>query len=109
VPQLHNLKRSQPTHAHWDPEESSLCRRFRLRSIYANGKLITARCPMTEWKIVGKDRYPANLDWQGFEKVQAMLRDNHAPARWRRLRPGRATKIRLEGGADRHKFSFVAA
>lgn len=50
-------------------------------AIYPNGKLITARCPMTEWKIVVKDRYPAYLDWQGFEKVQAMLRDNHAEYR----------------------------
>ena len=29
--------------------------------------------------------------------------------RWRRLRPRRATKIRLEGGAGRRKFSFIAA
>lgn len=45
---------------------------------YANGKLITARCPMAEWKIVVKDRYPAYLDWESFERVQTMLRDNHA-------------------------------
>jgi DNA invertase Pin-like site-specific DNA recombinase len=45
---------------------------------YANGKLITERCPMPEWKIVVKDRYPTYLDWESFERVQAMLRDNHA-------------------------------
>ena len=45
---------------------------------YPNGKLITARRPMAEWKIVVKDRYPAYLDWESFERVQAMLRDNHA-------------------------------
>ena len=45
---------------------------------YPSGKLITARCPMGEWKIVVKDRYPAYLDWKSFERVQAMLRDNHA-------------------------------
>jgi hypothetical protein len=33
---------------------------------------------MSEWKIVVKDRYPVYLDWDGFERVQAMLRDNHA-------------------------------
>ena len=33
---------------------------------------------MAEWKIVLKDRYPAYLDWESFERVQAMLRDNHA-------------------------------
>lgn len=48
------------------------------RSTYANGKLITERCPMSEWKIVVKDRYPIYLDWESFERVQAMLRDNHA-------------------------------
>jgi DNA invertase Pin-like site-specific DNA recombinase len=32
-------------------------------STYANGKLITERCPMSEWKIVVKDRYPVYLDW----------------------------------------------
>ncbi|MGF6980289.1 DNA invertase Pin-like site-specific DNA recombinase [Paraburkholderia sp. JPY465] len=47
-------------------------------STYANGKLITERCPMSEWKIVLKDRYPMYLEWDGFERVQAMLRDNHA-------------------------------
>lgn len=45
---------------------------------YANGRLITARCPMAEWKIVVKDRYPAYLDWESFERVQTMLSDNHA-------------------------------
>ena len=33
---------------------------------------------MSEWKIVVKDRYPIYLDWERFEQVQAMLRDNHA-------------------------------
>ena len=33
---------------------------------------------MAEWKIVVKDRYPAYIDWQTFERIQAMLRDNYA-------------------------------
>ena len=45
---------------------------------YASGKLITTRCPMAEWKVVVKDRYPAYIGWADFERVQAMLRDNHA-------------------------------
>jgi DNA invertase Pin-like site-specific DNA recombinase len=45
---------------------------------YGNGKLITRPCPMEEWKIVVKDRYPAYIDWESFVRVQAMLRDNHA-------------------------------
>ena len=45
---------------------------------YPSGKLMTARCPMAEWKIVVKDRYPGYLDWESFERIQTMLRDNHA-------------------------------
>ena len=45
---------------------------------YPNGKLITAPCPRAEWKIVVKDKYPADIDWETFERIQAMLRDNHA-------------------------------
>jgi DNA invertase Pin-like site-specific DNA recombinase len=48
------------------------------RATYANGKLITARCPMAEWKVIVKDRYPAYIGWAEFERIQAMLRDNHA-------------------------------
>lgn len=48
------------------------------RATYASGKLITARCPMAEWKVVVKDRYPAYVGWADFERIQAMLRDNHA-------------------------------
>src|SRR3954453_10542959 len=48
------------------------------RATYASGKLITARCPMAEGKIVVKNRYPAYVGWEDFERVQAMLRDNHA-------------------------------
>lgn len=45
---------------------------------YANGKLITRRLPMAEWKIVVKDKYPAYISWADFEQVQAMIADNHA-------------------------------
>ena len=45
---------------------------------YASGKLVTARCPMAEWKVVVKDRYPAYVAWAEFERIQAMLRDNYA-------------------------------
>ena len=45
---------------------------------YANGKLVTTRCPMSEWQIVVQGKYPAYLDWDSFERIQAMLRDNHA-------------------------------
>jgi DNA invertase Pin-like site-specific DNA recombinase len=47
-------------------------------ALYPNGRLITTRCSMAEWKIVVKDRYPAYIDWESFGRIQAMLRDNHA-------------------------------
>ena len=48
---------------------------------------------MAEWKIVLKDRYPAYLDWETFERVQTMLRDNHAEYQ-RNLQSGRADAIK---------------
>ena len=53
---------------------------------YPSGKLITARCPMEDWKIVVKDRYPAYVDWERFERIQTMLRDNHAEYQHRQTR-----------------------
>lgn len=34
--------------------------------------------PRMDWRIVVKDKYPAYLSWETFEKIQAMLRDNRA-------------------------------
>ena len=42
------------------------------------GRPVMTRLPREEWQIVVKDRYPAYIDWQTFERIQAMLRDNHA-------------------------------
>ena len=39
---------------------------------------MTKLLPITEWKVVVKDKYPAYIDWRGFERIQTMLRDNHA-------------------------------
>ena len=32
---------------------------------------------MDEWKVCHKDQYPAYIDWDTFETIQAMIRDNH--------------------------------
>lgn len=32
----------------------------------------------TDWRIVVREKYPAYIDWQTFEKMQEMLRDNRA-------------------------------
>lgn len=36
------------------------------------------RLPMEQWKIVVKDKYPAYVGWETFERIQQMLQDNHA-------------------------------
>jgi DNA invertase Pin-like site-specific DNA recombinase len=36
------------------------------------------RLPMEDWKIRVNDKYPAYVSWETFEKIQAMLRQNHA-------------------------------
>lgn len=36
------------------------------------------RLPMEQWRIVVKDKYPAYVDWETFERIQKMLKDNHA-------------------------------
>ena len=47
-------------------------------ALYPNGRLITSPCPMAEWKIVVHGKYPPYIDWESFERIQAMLRDNYA-------------------------------
>jgi DNA invertase Pin-like site-specific DNA recombinase len=36
------------------------------------------RMPSTQWRIVIHDKYPPYIDWATFEKIQAMIRDNHS-------------------------------
>src|SRR5215210_34686 len=44
-----------------------------------NGNIVkTKRLPMKEWRILIKDKYPAYVNWETFERIQAMLQDNHA-------------------------------
>jgi hypothetical protein len=42
------------------------------------GRRVAARLPIAEWKVVFKYKYPAYIDWPGFELIQAMPRDNYA-------------------------------
>jgi hypothetical protein len=42
------------------------------------GATSTTRLPMEQWKIVVKDKYPAYISWETFEKIQTMLKDNYA-------------------------------
>ena len=43
-----------------------------------SGKTSVQPLPMKDWKIVVKDTYPAYLDWETFERIQAILADNYA-------------------------------
>ena len=43
-----------------------------------SGKVRVQPLPMKEWKIVVNDKYPAYLDWEIYEQIQAMLADNYA-------------------------------
>jgi DNA invertase Pin-like site-specific DNA recombinase len=52
----------------------------RTRSIRAEntGKNQQRHLPPNQWRIVVRDRYPAYISWQIYERIQQMLRDNHA-------------------------------
>jgi hypothetical protein len=44
-----------------------------------NGNVVkTKRLPMEQWRILIKDKYPAYVGWETFERIQRMLQDNHA-------------------------------
>jgi DNA invertase Pin-like site-specific DNA recombinase len=34
--------------------------------------------PMDQWKVCHRDKYPAYIAWDTFEKIQGMVRDNHS-------------------------------
>ena len=43
-----------------------------------SGKATIKRLPMDQWRICVKDKYPAYISWETFEKIQATLQDNYA-------------------------------
>jgi DNA invertase Pin-like site-specific DNA recombinase len=42
------------------------------------GKLRQRLLPPDQWRIVVRDRYPAYISWETYERIRQMLRDNHA-------------------------------
>ena len=52
----------------------------RRKVIYqSNGRPGTQkRLPIPEWQVLIKDKYPAYISWESFEKIQAKLADNYA-------------------------------
>jgi DNA invertase Pin-like site-specific DNA recombinase len=43
-----------------------------------SGKVTTRRLPIDQWRICVKDKYPAYISWDTYEKIQEMLLDNYA-------------------------------
>jgi DNA invertase Pin-like site-specific DNA recombinase len=42
------------------------------------GKMQQRLLPPSQWRIIVRDRYPAYISWETLERIQQMLRDNHA-------------------------------
>jgi DNA invertase Pin-like site-specific DNA recombinase len=65
-----------------------------LPKVKAPQERVARRVPAVEWKICIRDKYPAYIDWETFEKIQAMIRDNHSEYDQNRTRgvprPGKA-------------------
>lgn len=72
----------------------------RTRTRYENGIPTKKRDMIAadQWKALVKDRYPAYVTWEDFEKIGAMLRDNYSEYRQRHSRGvPRDGKILLQG------------
>jgi hypothetical protein len=52
--------------------------RTRSRRDQNTGKNQQRHLPPDQWRIVVRDRYPAYIAWPIYERIQQMLRDNHA-------------------------------
>jgi DNA invertase Pin-like site-specific DNA recombinase len=53
--------------------------RTRLRKVSGDGRApMKTPKPVEEWRIVVKDRYPAYIGWQTYEKIRAIMSDNRA-------------------------------
>jgi len=52
--------------------------RGRTQTSWQNGKPWQRRLPMAQGKICLRDRYPAYVSWEQFEKIQALLQDNYS-------------------------------
>jgi DNA invertase Pin-like site-specific DNA recombinase len=63
----------------------------------ATQRLLQQRLPMDQWKICLRDKYPAYIEWATFERIQAMLHDNHSDYRKQTRGVPRAGKALLQG------------
>jgi DNA invertase Pin-like site-specific DNA recombinase len=45
------------------------------------GAALRRPVPEEQWRVCVRDKYPAYVSWESYQKVQSMLRDNHAEYR----------------------------
>src|SRR5262249_1664427 len=51
--------------------------RTQMRTSDGKSRMSAAR-PIDQWRFVVKDRYPAYIDWQTYEKIRGLISDNRA-------------------------------
>ncbi len=49
-------------------------------------KHLLLRRDIDQWRVMVKDRYPAYVSWETFERIQEILKDNHAEYRIKKTR-----------------------
>ncbi|MBC9180119.1 recombinase family protein [Pseudoroseomonas ludipueritiae] len=76
--------------------------RTRLGPPGANGRQKQRRRSAAEWRIVVRDKYPAYVDWDTFERIQAIMANNHAD--YQSVRGGRG--ITRNGAALLHGITW---
>ena len=52
--------------------------RTRWKKSKSTGKMQEKNLPQDQWKFCVKDKYPAYITWETFERIQTMLRDNYS-------------------------------
>jgi DNA invertase Pin-like site-specific DNA recombinase len=83
--------------------------RTRLVKSPKTGRKQQVPLPREQWRVCLRDKYPAYISWDVFERIEAMLRDNHAEYRRNQTRGvPREGKALLQGiaycGACGHKM-----
>jgi DNA invertase Pin-like site-specific DNA recombinase len=61
-----------------NPAYAGVSVRGRTPTYWKNGKPLQRRRPLSQWKICLRDRYPAYISGEQFEKNQTMLQDNYS-------------------------------
>ena len=52
--------------------------RTRWKKSENTGKMQETKLPRNQWRFCVKDKFPAYISWETFERIQSMLRDNYA-------------------------------